>query len=73
MEGGARAASLPDILVDATGGNVNYVITALCVAEAIALTGAIVGGQSKCWTFFKILFKNILAESFVTSLRVRDF
>lgn len=44
LESSARAESLPDILVDAAGGNVNYVITALCVAEAIALTGAIVGG-----------------------------
>lgn len=45
LESSARAESLPDILVDAAGGNVNYVITALCVAEAIAVTGAIVGGQ----------------------------
>lgn len=46
LECSARAESLPDFLVDAAGGDVNYVITGLCIAEAVALTGAIVGGQS---------------------------
>jgi len=44
MQCTARAESLPNFLVDAAGGNVNGLITALCIAEAIALTGAIVGG-----------------------------
>ncbi|KAG0554067.1 hypothetical protein KC19_12G059800 [Ceratodon purpureus] len=44
LEGSASAESLPDLLVDAAGGNVNFVITSLCVAEAVALIGAIVGG-----------------------------
>lgn len=47
LEGSASAESLPDILVEAAGGNVNFVITALCVAEAVALIGAIVGGQNR--------------------------
>ena len=46
LEGSASAESLPDLLVDAAGGNVNFVITSLCVAEAVALIGAIVGGQN---------------------------
>lgn len=44
LECTARAESLPNLLVDAAGGNVNGLITALCIAEAVALTGAIVGG-----------------------------
>jgi len=62
MQCTARAESLPNLLVDAAGGNVSGLITALCIAEAVALTGAIVGGQRRRHSEY-------LAESFVTTLQ----
>lgn len=47
LECSARAESFQDLLVDAAGGNVSRLITFLCIAEAVALTGAIVGGMGR--------------------------
>lgn len=54
LDSSARAESIAEACEEIAGGNLNNFIVVACIAQAIALTGAAVGGEhiAKCrWSF----------------------